>query len=460
MSDSHKLQSINPSNYQVLGTVDVSSKQEIANKVKIARGAQKKWAEIDVIKRVSALKTAFEDLKSKKTEFTLLESREMGMPINEAVADFDSTFDYVNWYFENAEKYLSPETTFENASEIHQVFHEPVGVSAVIVPWNFPLANFVWGALQSLVAGNTIVFKHSEECPLSGKFIEDILVTHLPVGVFNAIYGAGEVGNTLVNQSINMIAFTGSTKTGKYLYELAGKKFIKAVMELGGSAPGIVFEDADIESAVGNICSNRLLNQGQCCDGLKRLIVHERIFDRVAEKVASVFSAKKIGVAERRETEIGPLVSKKQLDLLSSQVEEAKQKGVKVVIGGNSLEKKLGGSFFEPTVLTDIRNDMRVWTEEVFGPVLPIVSFKNEQEAIKLANETNYGLGSYIFTRNKKRAKRVSRAIESGMVSVNGINYIMPFNPFGGYKNSGFGREHGRYGFQEVTQIKIVARNK
>lgn len=179
MSNIQKLQSINPSNYQVLGVVDISTAQEIEDKVKLARSAQEKWANLGISKRVSLLKKAFEDLKKQKVEFTLLEAREMGMSINETLTDFDATFDYANWYFDNAEKYLSPETTFENAKEIHQVFHEPLGVSAVIVPWNFPFANFVWGALQSLIAGNTIVFKHSEECPLSGKFIENILTKHL-----------------------------------------------------------------------------------------------------------------------------------------------------------------------------------------------------------------------------------------------------------------------------------------
>ncbi|MBI4121167.1 MAG: aldehyde dehydrogenase [Parcubacteria group bacterium] len=460
MGATHKLQSINPSNYRALGTVDVSTDQEIGSKVKLARDAQEKWANLGITERVSLLRNAFEDLKKQKTDFALLEAREMGMPVSEALIDFDGTCEYAYWYFDNAEKYLAPETTFENDKEIHQVFREPIGVAAVIVPWNFPLANFVWGTLQSLIAGNTIIFKHSEECPLSGKFIEDILNEHLPKGVFNEVYGAGEVGSALVNQNIDMIAFTGSTKTGKYLHELAGKKFIKAVMELGGSAPGVIFEDADLDAAVGNVCFNRLLNQGQCCDGLKRLIVHENVFDEVVEKVAATFSAKKIGDAEDTETEVGPLVAKRQLELLISQVEDAKIKGATVITGGTSLEERLGGAFFEPTVLTNVTNDMRVWTEEVFGPILPIVKFKTEQEAIQLANQTAYGLGSYVYTKDKERAERVSKAMQAGMVSVNGTNYIMPFNPFGGYKNSGFGREHGKYGFHEVTQVKIVAKNK
>ncbi len=455
-----QLSSVNPSNYELLGEVTVPKKEEVENKVKNAKIAQKSWENIGLHNRITLLRKAFEEFESKKEEFCLLESREMGMPIVEARMDFDASIDYTNWYFENAEKYLSPETTFENENEIHQVFYEPIGVVAVILPWNFPFANFVWGTIQNLIAGNTVVMKHSEECILCGKFIEEVMLKHLPNGVFNEIYGDSEIGKCLVDQSINMISFTGSTKTGKFLYEFAGKKFIKSVMELGGSAPGIIFEDADLENAIENVCFLRLLNQGQCCDGLKRLIVHESIFDEVVQKVSYIFAAKKIGNAERGDTEIGPLVSKKQLDLLISQIEEAKSQGAKAIVGGSPLETKLGGFFFEPTVFIDVKNDMRVWKEEVFGPVLPIVKFQTEEEAIELANHTDFGLGAYVFTKDSQRADRVSQAIQSGMVSINGTNYIMPFNPFGGYKNSGFGREHGKYGFSEVTQVKIVARKK
>ena len=460
ISAMRKLKSINPSDYQLLGTVDISTKNEIIDKVDRARSAQKKWAGLSIAERVSLLKSAFEGIKAKQNEFILLESREMGMPIRDALSDFDSTLSYADWNFENAEGFLSPEITFENEREMHRVFREPVGVAAVIVPWNFPFANFVWGALQSLIAGNTVVFKHSEECPLCGKLIEEAFSKHLPDGVFNEVYGGGETGSILANQDIDMIAFTGSSAVGRILYELAGRKFIRSVMELGGSAPGIIFEDADLDSAVNNACLNRLFNQGQCCDGLKRLIVHESVFDEAVERVVSVFSGKKIGIAEDMETEIGPLAAKRQLNLLVSQVEDAIVKGAKIITGGNSLEAKLGGAFYEPTVLSDVTGDMRVWEEEVFGPVLPAVKFKTEEEAIRLANDTSYGLGAYVFTNDKQKAERVSKAIESGMVSVNGANYVMPCNPFGGYKCSGMGREHGKYGFSEVTQIKVVAMSK
>lgn len=455
-----KIVSINPSNYKKIGEVDVSTTSEIEKKVNLARKAQKSWGNLELEKRVNYLRSAIREVEERKLEIAQLQSEEMGMPIKDSVGGIDGDLEYAKWYLDNAKKYLSSETTFENDSEIHQVFYEPIGVVVVIIPWNFPFANFVWGAMQALIAGNTIVLKHSEECPLCGKLIEEIFTKNLPQGVFNEVYGRGEVGKELVKQKIDMIAFTGSTKTGKYLYETAGKKFIKAVMELGGSAPGIIFDDADLGLAIENVCGNRLYNQGQCCDGLKRLIVHEKVYDQVLEKAKSFFENKIIGNAEDEKTEVGPLVAKKQLDLLKSQVEDARDKGAKILVGGNSLEQKLNGAFFEPTILTDINKNMRVWNEEVFGPVLPIVKFKTEKEATELANQTSYGLGSYVFTKDKNKAQRVAKEIQAGMVSVNGTNYIMPFNPFGGYKNSGFGREHGKYGFHEVTQIKIIAKNK
>lgn len=454
------LTSINPSDYQVLGTVPVSSLKEIKDKVAYAKKAQKKWYVIGLEKRIALLRKVCGAFKKQKEKLARIQSEEMGMLLSDALVDVDDSLRYAQWYLDNAHKYLSPETTFEDDKEIHQVCYEPIGVSAVITPWNFPFANVIWGGFQSLVAGNTIVLKHSEECPLSGKFIEEIFTTYLPEGVFSEVYGDGEVGKLLVEQDIDMIAFTGSTKTGKYLYEVAGKKFIKAVMELGGSAPAILFDDINIEAALETVCPLRLFNAGQCCDGLKRLIVHQRIYQAVVEKVSHIFAAKKVGNAQDNDTEVGPLVAKRQVRLLEQQVQDAREKGATIVTGGQSLEKELGGAFFQPTVLTHVTKDMRVWKEEVFGPVLPIVSFKTEEEAISLANDTIYGLGAYVYTKDRKRADRIATAIDSGMISMNGINYIKPSNPFGGYKSSGMGREHGKYGFSEVTQPKLIAKNK
>ena len=380
-----KLVSINPSNNQLLGEINSSTLSDIQSKVKLAHESKDNWREIGVVERVKMLRNAFEEFKQRKQEIILLESMEMGAPINESECNFKGSINYANWFFDNAEKYLSPEITFETANQIHTVYHEPIGVAAVIIPWNFPFGNFIWNSLQSLIAGNTIILKHSEECPLSGKLIEDILTKHLPKGVFNEVYGDGEIGSALVEQNINLISFTGSSDVGKILYQKAGNKFIKSVMELGGSAPGIIFADANCDLAIEKICDLRLFNAGQCCDGLKRLLVHESLFDKISHKISTIFSGKIVGEATDKKTEIGPLVSKKQLDALISQVNDAIAKGAKVITGGKSLEKELGGHFFMPTVLTQVTSNMQVWMEEVFGPVLPIISFKTEEEAIQLS---------------------------------------------------------------------------
>lgn len=456
----NKIESINPSNYKLLGSVKCSTLNEVKSIVNSAHIAQKNWQSIGLKSRINILKKVFQEFIDRKRELLLLQSKEIGMTLQLAEADFEGTMGYVRWFFDNAEQHLSPKVVHESDKEIHELICEPLGVSAIIIPWNFPFANFVWASLQSLIAGNTIVLKHSEECPLNGKFIEKVFSNHMPIGVFNEIYGDGKIGELLIRQNINMISFTGSVKTGKHIYEIAGKRFIKTVMELGGSAPGIIFDDADLDKDLKSISGLRLLNSGQMCDGLKRLIVHEKIFDKVVKRLSEIFKAKKIGQADKKSTEIGPLASKKQLNILIDQIADAKIKKAEIITGGNSLEIEMGGAFFEPTILTNITQDMRVWNEEVFGPVLPIVAFKTEQEAINLANKSIYGLGSYIFTKDQKKAQRVAKLLETGMISVNSVSYKIPSNPFGGYKSSGIGRIHGEYGFHEVTQNKIIARNK
>lgn len=456
-----KIKSLNPSNQEILGEVSESSKNEIQQRVKFAHEAQKTWNELGVKKRVELMTEVYEALLKRKDEIAQIDSKEMGFPIAQC-RDFNlgDAFNYFKWNLENAEKYLSPEVTFEDDASIHTVYYEPKGVVAIIQPWNFPFCQWSWGVVASLLAGNVVVYKPSEEVPLSGKLLEKIINScNLPKGVMNFVYGAGEVGEYLVNQDIDMIVFTGSTRTGQKLYKIAAEKFIPILLELGGSAPGIVFDDVDIDGAVETIFWQRFANCGQTCDGLKRLIVHESVIDKVVSKLRAKLESSTIGDSLKEETEFGPLVAERQLILLESQVQDAIDKGAKVVTGGKRLAN-LKGYFYEPTILTNVSSEMRVWREEVFGPVLPIQSFKTEQEAIDLANNTEYGLGSYLYTKDKSRSDRVASQLEAGMVSVNGINYVLPMNPFGGYKKSGLGREHGKYGFHELTNIKIVAKNK
>ena len=280
----------------------------------------------------------------------------------------------------------------------------------------------------------------------------------MPPGVFNEVYGRGPVGALLSRQDVDLICFTGSTLTGASLYRTAAQGMKRIVMELGGSAPGIVFEDADLAVAIPSIFSARFDNAGQACDALKRLIVHESVWDPVVEMLVARLGEVRLGDPLQPGSTMGPLVSKQQLDTLERQVADAVEKGAIVMAGGKRAA--LEGAYYEPTLLSNVTTDMRVWREEVFGPVLPIMRFSREEEAIALANDTEYGLGAYVYTKDTQRPARVAAALQSGMVSINGANYTKPMNPFGGYKHSGIGREHGHWGFADVTQVKVVARKK
>jgi len=449
--------SINPATQKTLGKIRVSLKSEIKRKVAEANAAKEAWKELGLTNRLRILRRLYLQTGKRKNKLALLETQEMGMPIKESIADVESGLNYFKWYIGNAERALKPEIVNKSNGATHQVAYEPIGTTAVIIAWNFPFSNFIWRVIQNLIVGNTVVLKHAEECPLFGKEIEDaVKSSKLPRGVFSEVYGDGRVGNYLAHQDIDFICFTGSTAVGKRLYQLAADKFIRVHLECGGSAPGIVFNDVDIDGVLDTIYLNRFLNCGQMCDALKRLLVQKEIYSEMVQKLKQRIKAAKIGDPENRNIELGPLVSMKQMKLLSSQVKDAITKGAEVICGGKQ-PAGLPGPYYEPTLLTNINLSMRVWKEEVFGPVLPVMTFSTEKEAIKLGNDTVYGLGAYVFTKNKTKALRVASKLASGMVGVNNASYILPSNPFGGYKASGIGREHGKYGFYDLCQIKVIS---
>ena len=456
-----KIISTNPAkNYEKVGEVDVSSDVDIKEKVKLANSARGNWKELGVKKRIELLRPIYEEFKARKDEIVLLTTKETGRAITESESVVSGHIEKIKWFLDNVESALSDETTYEDKDSIHKIVYEPIGVAAVITPWNHPFGMYAWGVIPNLLAGNTVVFKISEECPLIGKLIEEVMLAHkLPEGVFSEVYGAGDVGWKLANDNINLIWFTGSTKVGQKLYKLAGEKFIKAILELRGSNPGILFEDANIEEFVSKIYTKRFKTCGQTCDGLKRLIIHKSIFDKVVLRLKKEIESKKVGDPENPETNIGSLVAKRQLVLLESQVKDAIDNGAKIVIGGHSPED-VNGAYYLPTLLTNVNRKMRVWKEEVFGPVLSVVSFETEEEAVNLANDTIYGLGSIVFTKDKDKARRVASRIEAGTVEINNVTHWLSCNPFGGYKQSGMGREHGVIGFRELCQIKVVSSEK
>ncbi len=456
-----KLVSISPDkSIGVVGEIEISTKEYVLEQVSKAKETFKSWSKLSILDRKEILEKLYSSFDSNKEELAEMASKEMGMPIEETHIDLESGLNYFRWYLDNCDKYLSPEISFENEKEVHTVYYEPIGVAGVIMPWNFPFSNLIWGVIPSLISGNTVVFKHSEEVPVVCKMYEEIVTkSGITEGVLSFIYGAGDVGDILVHSDINLICFTGSTKTGKYLYSIAAEKMIKALLELGGSAPGVVFEDADLDNAVETVFINRFGNCGQICDGLKRMIVHDSVIDQFVSKMKSKLESVKVGNPTEEDTNIGPLVAQRQLDLLEQQVKDAVDKGAEVVIGGKRPEG-LEGAYYMPSILKNVTKDMRVWSEEVFGPVLPIISFKTYEQALELANDTPYGLGGYVFTSNPELGLKASRDIKTGMVSVNGAFYVIPDDPFGGCKLSGIGREHGKWGLRELTDIKVIATYK
>ncbi len=453
-----KLVSTNPArNYKKVGEVDVSTSLEIKEKVELANEVKKEWKELGVSKRTELLRPLLKDLKERKEEIALLTTREIGKPIKEARGDIDWDVDYLKEFLKDGKNYLSDEVTYKGDGEVHRLVFEPIGSAAVIVPWNFPFANFLWGVIPNLIAGNTVVFKHSEECPLVGRLCEKMIEElNLPEGVFNEVYGGGAVGEMLARQDVDLIWFTGSSAVGKRLYQIAGEKQIKAVLEMGGSNPAVIFDDVSIDSLVDRLYEGRFLNNGQVCDAIKRIIVQKSVAQQLVEKLKKKVSLAVVGDPEEEKTDIGSLVAKRQLELLKAQVADAAAKGAKIEIGGEE-SAGMAGAYYLPTIVTHVDRSMKIWNEEVFGPVLPVVEFSTEDEAVELANDTIYGLGAMVFSKDKKRAKRVASQIDAGCIDINDGNHWKACNPFGGYKASGMGREHGRVGFRELCQIKVIA---
>jgi len=450
--------STNPAkNYQSVGEIEISTPSDVKEAVEKAKAVKKEWNELGVVERVKLLKPIISLLLEQKEEIANLITNEVGKTILEARCEVDDTIEDIKHYLEDGLIYLAEEVFQENDSKKNIVQKEPWGVSAVIAPWNWPLEMSEWGIIPNLISGNPVVFKPSEESPLVGqKFADLISKLNLPEGVFNIIQGASDVGEKLIDSDINLVWFTGSTRVGQKVFAKAGKKFIKSIMELGGSSPTLVFDDVKIDDAlINNIYFGRFTNCGQACSAIKRLFVQENIFDEVVEKLVAKVKSIKVGDPLDENIGIGSLVAERQLILLEEQVKDALNKGAKIECGGKKPENLLG-AYYLPTVLTNVSFDMKVLKEEVFGPALPVIPFKTEEEVIKMANNTEYGLSAEVYTQDIERARRVANQIQAGRVTINtprgsGLNC-----PFGGYKKSGMGREHGKWGFNELTQVKHI----
>jgi len=449
----NKIISINPATEEVLGEIPISTEEEVNDAVKKAKQAFPSWKKVPYEEKVDILKKIISDLNSKKDYFAKLITKEMGKPLNESESEVESTINRINSFIEKVKDFIEPEKINEKTS----LYFEPIGVVSVITPWNFPFSLPIWPIIPSLLIGNTIVYKPSELTTLVNKEEIEIFMKHLPEAVLNLVTGADETGKALVKADIDMVSFVGSTAAGKDIIKSCSEKLKKVVLELGGKDPAVVLEDADLDYTAEAIVHDSLRNCGQVCCSIERVYAMKDIADRLTEKI--VKEAKKFKTGNGFENpDMGPLVSRQQFENFISHIEDAKQKGAKILCGGKKIEGK--GYFYEPTVLTNVNNKMKIMTEETFGPAIPIQVVESEEEAVKSANALPYGLTASVWTKDKERGERISRELEAGSVGINQTAASIDEAPWGGVKQSGLGRALSKYGIREFTEMKVVMANK
>ncbi len=449
-----ELITINPTTEEILNKYTIMTKENVSAVVKKARDAYKEWMK-DLEKRIDSLYHVAQELRKNKENLSRTATNEMGKAIKEARAEIDKCVWAIEYFADNGKNFIHDES-FNTDARKSIIKFEALGVIASIMPWNFPYWQALRFAAPSLIAGNTIVLKPASATMQCGIEIEKTFdKAGLSEGIFKTVIGDSSVAEILVDSDVNAVTFTGSVPVGAKVAQRATSQLKKTVLELGGSDPFIVCADADIEKASTGAVKGRFINCGQSCIASKRFIVVKNIANEFIEKFIQKTEKLKVGDPSSDDTDLGPLVNAKALKTIESQVNDSIKEGAEVLTGG---EQKVGskGYFYKPTILGNITPNMRIVNEEVFGPVAPILIAENEKEAIKLANDSEFGLGASIWTQDLENAEVLSSIIKSGIVSVNNVVVSDPRVPFGGIKKSGFGRELSRYGMLEFVNIKSI----
>ncbi|MGI0056065.1 MAG: NAD-dependent succinate-semialdehyde dehydrogenase [Nitrosarchaeum sp.] len=449
----NQITTTNPATGEEITKYTVMDKEQVFQLVGKAKRAFPGWKN-DYEKRKSYIYNLVEYLKKNKIELAKVATSEMGKTIKESIGEVEKCAWALEFYADHGDSFLADEVLNTDARKSFLIF-EPLGVIGSIMPWNFPYWQALRFAAPCLMAGNVIVMKPSSVTMQSGIEIEKAFTeSGMPDGIFQTVVGSVESANHLIDSDVNAVTFTGSTNAGAKVGQRAAMNLKKCVLELGGSDPFIVLDDAIIEKAADGAVKGRFINCGQSCVASKRFFVGKNIAKDFIELFIRKASQLKVGDPTLIETDIGPLSSKGSLETISGIVEDAKKNGAEILLGGSEIDGK--GYFYQPTILTNVKPNMRIAKEETFGPVAPITIVENESEAVRLANDTEFGLGASIWTKDLAKAEKISRRIESGIVSVNNVVISDPRIPFGGIKHSGFGRELSRYGILEFVNIKSV----
>jgi acyl-CoA reductase-like NAD-dependent aldehyde dehydrogenase len=439
----------NPATGEIVGTVPKCGAEDARKAIDAADAAFESWSDSSVQDRARLLTKAHEIVHHHIPELAQLLCAEQGKPVSEATTEIEHFLHGIDFYAGLATKVRGahvPLPDFPNKGAFGLVMRRPVGVCVGIVPWNFPITLMGTKVGPALAAGNTIVIKPASSTPMTAiRVIELMLEAGFPKGVLQIVTGAGSTcGEELItNSKVRRVAFTGASNTGQHIMEMAGRDFKRVTLELGGSDPMIVCDDADLGRAASMAMVGRFFNCGQQCLGVKRLYVFESVADQFIEQIVGKAKKLKVGVGTEKDTRVGPLHTDAQRQEVQEQVEDAIKRGAKVLAGGKPVSGFKTSNFYEPTLLENVPHDARAVQEEVFGPALPIFRVKDLDEAIKLANSSIYGLGSSIWTKDLARANKAANKIQAGVTWINSLHYGYDELPFGGVKMSGIGREHG-----------------
>lgn len=461
----------NPATGEVIATVAKGGQTDATAAIESASAHQKSWAATAPRERSEILRRAYELIMDRQDDLALIMTTEMGKPLAEAQGEVAYAAEFFRWFSEEAVRIGGDHTTTGDGKNRILVTKEPVGPCILITPWNFPLAMGTRKIGPAIAAGCTMVFKPAELTPLTTLALTEILtLAGLPAGVLNVVTtdDPGSVVETWMDSGLaRKVSFTGSTQVGKLLLEQASRSVMRTSMELGGNAPFLVFDDADIDKAVDGAMVAKMRNMGEACTAANRIFVHRKVAGEFAKKLAEKMGALTVGDGAVEGTDVGPLVEQKAIDKVRSLVSDAVDRGATVVCGGEapsgspdaagSGTRPSKGYFYQPTVLSGVDPNSDLMGTEIFGPVAPIITFDDEGEVIELANDTPWGLVGYLFTQDVDRGLRVSSALEVGMVGLNTGLVSNPAAPFGGVKQSGLGREGGRIGIDEFLEIKYLA---
>ena len=447
----------NPANLEVISKVPDLGLDETRKAIDLAYDAQKLWSLKTGKERSSILKKFYELMMVNADDLAMIITAEMGKPLAEAKGEIAYGASFIEFFAEEAKRIYGETIPGYQADKKILVIKQPIGVVTSITPWNFPAAMITRKSGPALAAGCTMVLKPASMTPFSAMAQAELAErAGMPKGVFNVVTGsAGAIGGEITsNPIVRKLTFTGSTEIGKVLMEQCARTVKKVSMELGGNAPFIVFDDADIDAAVLGAMASKFRNTGQTCVCANRIYVQEGVYEAFTKKLAEAVSAMKVGDGLKGETQQGPLIETAAVEKVEEHIADAVENGASIALGGERHE--LGGNFFQPTILTNVTQKMKVAREETFGPVAPLFSFKTENEVIRYANDTEFGLASYFYSRDIGRVWRVMEALEYGIVGVNEGIISTEVAPFGGVKESGIGREGSKYGIDDFVEIKYA----